>query len=73
MSAGGGTTSRPWQPQRDRQQAHRPASKLPAGALVFFRLDVVPKGDVSPCYAPDEQATRGGPPCDPAMMGCLVL
>jgi hypothetical protein len=29
MSEGGGKTYRPWEPQRYRQQAHSPASKLP--------------------------------------------
>ena len=73
MSAGGGKTSRPWKPQCYRQQAHSPASKLPAGALVFVLLDVVPKGDLSQFYAPYERETRGGPPFDPAMMVCLLL
>jgi transposase len=73
MSAGGGKTYRPWQPQRYRQQAHSPASKLPEGDLVFFLLDVVPKVDLSQFYAPYEQEMRGGPPFDPAMMVCLLL
>jgi hypothetical protein len=73
MSAGGEKTYRPWQPQRYRQQAHSPASKLPEGDLVFCLLDVVPKVDLSQFYAPYEQATRGGPPFDPAMMVCLLL
>jgi len=73
MSEGGSKTYRPWEPQRYRQQAHSPASKLPEGALVFFLLDVVPKLDVRRFYAPDEKETRGGPPFDPAMMVCLVL
>jgi transposase len=73
MSAGGDKTYRPWQPQRYRQQAHSPASKLPEGDRVFFLLEVVPKGDVSQFYAPYEQETRGGPPFDPAMMVCLLL
>jgi transposase len=73
MSAGGGKTYRPWEPQRYRQQAHSPASKLPEGDLVFFLLDVVPQVDLSPFYAPYEQETRGGPPFDPAMMVCLLL
>ena len=73
MSAGGDKTYRPWQPQRSRQQAHSPASQLPEGDLVFFLLDVVPKVDVSQCYAPYEQETRGGPPFAPAMMVCLLL
>jgi transposase len=73
MSVGGGKTYRHWEPQRYRQQAHSPASKLPEGDLVFFLLDVVPKLDLSQCYAPYEQETRGGPPFDPAMMVCLLL
>jgi len=73
MSAGGGKTSRAWEPQRYRQQAHSPASKLPEGDLVFFLLDVVPQLDLSRFYAPYEQETRGGPPFDPALMMCLVL
>jgi transposase len=73
MSAGGGKTYRAWEPQRYRQQAHSPASKLPEGDLVFFLLDVVPKLDLSRFYAPYEQETRGGPPFDPAMLVCLLL
>jgi len=52
MSEDGGKTYRPWEPQRYRQQAHSPASKLPEGDLVFFLLDVVPKLDLSRLYAP---------------------
>ena len=73
MSAGGGKTYRAWEPQRYRQQAHSPASKLPEGDLVFFLLDVVPQLDLSRFYTPYEQETRGGPPFDPAMMVCLWL
>lgn len=73
MSAGSGKTYRPWDPQRYRQQAYSPASKLPEGDLVFFLLDVVPKLDLSPFYAPYERETRGGPPFDPAMLVCLLL
>src|SRR3989475_163830 len=73
MSEGGSKTYRPWEPQRYRQQAHSPASKLPEGDLVFFLLDVVPKLDLRRFYAPYEQETRGGPPFDPAMMVCLLL
>jgi len=73
MSEDGGKTYRPWEPQRSRQQAHSPASKLPEGDLVFFLLDVVPKLDVRRLYAPYEKETRGGPPFDPAMMVCLLL
>src|SRR5262249_5870842 len=73
MSAGGGKTSRAWAPQRYRQQAHSPASKLPEGDLVFFLLDVVPKVDVTRFSTPYEQETRGGPPLNPAMMVCLLL
>ncbi len=73
MSEGGRKTSRPWEPQRYRQQAHSPASKLPEGDRVFFLLAVVPKLAVRRFYAPYEQETRGGPPFDPAMMVCLLL
>ena len=73
MSEGGGKTYRPWEPQRYRQQAHSPTSKLPEGDLVFFLLDVVPKLDLSRLYARYEKETRGGPPFDPAMMVCLLL
>ena len=69
----GGKTYRPWEPQHYRQQAHSPSSKLPAGDLVFFLLDGVPKLDLSRFYAPYEQETRGAPPFDPAMMLCLLL
>src|SRR3954464_14763095 len=69
----GGKTYRPWKPERYRQQAHSPVSKLPEGDLVFFLLDVVPKLDLSQFYAPYEQEMRGGPPFDPAMMTCLLL
>ena len=72
MSAGS-KTYRPWQPQRYRQQAHSPVSKLPEGDLVFFLLDVVPKVDLSQFYAFYEQETRGGPPFDPAMLVGLLL
>jgi hypothetical protein len=72
MSAGG-QTSRPWQPQRYRQQAQSPVSTLPEGALVFCLRAGVPKWDVSPFSALYEQAMRGGPPFDPALMVCLLL
>src|SRR5262245_3876856 len=73
MSEDGRKTYRPWNPQHYRQQAHSPVSKLPEGDLVFFLLDVVPKLDLSPFYAPYEHETRGAPPFDPAMMVCLLL
>jgi transposase len=73
MSEHRGKTSRPWEPQRYRQQAHSPATKLPEGALGFFLLAVVPQWDVRRFYAPYAKATRGGPPFDPAMMVGLVL
>src|SRR5437867_9342367 len=73
MSAGGGKTYRPWNPQHYRQQAHSPEAKLPEGDLVFFLLDTVPRLDLSRFYAPYETETRGAPPFDPAMMVCLLL
>ena len=41
-----GPTSRPWEPQRDRQEAQSPAAKRPEGDLVFFRRETVPRVDV---------------------------
>ncbi len=73
MSEHGGKTYRPWEPQRYRQQAHSPATKLPEGDLVFFLLDVVPQLELRRFYARYEKETRGGPPFDPAMMVCLLL
>ena len=69
----GGKTYRPWEPERYQQQAHSPASKLPEGDLVFFLLAILSKWDVRRLYAPYEQESRGAPPFDPAMMGCLLL
>jgi transposase len=73
MSKQHGKTYRPWEPQRYRQEAQSPEAKLPEGDVVFFLLDSVPQLARRPFYAPDETATRGAPPCDPAMMGCLWL
>ena len=52
MSEPSGKTYRPWEPERYRQDAQSPAAKLPAGDLVFFLLEVVPKLDLSRFYAP---------------------
>jgi transposase len=41
--------------------------------LVFFLLDTAPRLDLQRFYAPYEEETRGAPPCDPAMMVCLLL
>src|SRR2546429_2624496 len=73
MSEQHGKTSRPWDPERYRHEAQSPAAKLPEGDLVFFLLDTVPQLDLRRFYAPYETETRGAPPCDPAMMVCLVL
>jgi len=73
MSEAGGKTSRPWDPQHYRQEAHSPEAKLPEGDLVFFLLDTVPQLELSRFYAPYEHETRGAPPYDPAMMVCLLL
>jgi transposase len=73
MSAGGGKTYRPWEPERYRQDAHSPAAKLPEGDVVFFLLDTVPQLELRRFYAPYEHETRGAPPYDPAMMVCLLL
>ena len=71
MSQHEGKTYRPWEPQRSQHEAHSPAAKLPEGAVVFFLLDTVPRLDVRRFYAPYARDTRGAPPCDPAMLGCL--
>jgi transposase len=73
MSNRGGKTSRPWEPQRYRQEAHSPAAKLPEGDVVFFLIDTVSRLDLRRFYAPYEDETRGAPPFDPAMMVCLLL
>src|SRR2546422_354471 len=73
MSKHDGKPYRPWEPQRYQQEAHSPAAKLPAGDLVFFLLDTVPRLDLSRFYAPYETEPRGAPPFDPAMMVCLLL
>ena len=66
-------TSRPWEPQRYRQEAQSPDAKLPEGAGVFCLLALVPQLDLQRFYAPYEDETRGAPPFDPAMMVCLLL
>jgi transposase len=73
MSESSRKTYRPWEPQRYRQEAHSPETKLPEGDLVFFLLDTVSKLDLSRFYALYEDETRGAPPFDPAMMVCLLL
>jgi hypothetical protein len=52
MSAPGGKTSRPWEPQYSRQELHSPEGTRPEGDLVFFLLDSVPQLDVGRFYAP---------------------
>ena len=66
-------TYRPWEPQRYRQEAHSPDTKLPEGDIVFFLLDTVSQLDLRRFYASYEDETRGAPPFDPAMMVCLLL
>jgi hypothetical protein len=73
MSEQHGKTSRPWAPERYRHEAQSPAAKRPAGDVVFFVLDTVRRLDFHRFYAPDAQETRGAPPCDPAMLVCLLL
>jgi len=43
MREGSGTTSRPWEPERSRQDAPSPAATLPEGAGGCFLLDSVPQ------------------------------
>ena len=73
MSESSRKTYRPWEPQRYRQEAHSPETKLPEGDVVFFLLDTVSKLALSRVYALYEDETRGAPPFDPAMMVCLLL
>jgi len=73
MSESQRKTYRPWEPQRYRQEAQSPDAKLPEGDVVFFLLALVPRLDLRRFYAPYEDATRGAPPFDPAMMVCLWL
>src|SRR5258708_15798190 len=73
MSEQHGKTYRPWDPERYRHEAQSPAVKLPEGDLVFFLLETVPQLDVRRFYAPYETETRGAPPCEPALMVCLLL
>jgi len=46
---------------------------LPEGDLVCFLLESVPPLDVRRFSAPYARATCGAPPCDPALMVCLLL
>jgi len=48
----GGTTSRPWEPQRSRQEVQSPAATLPEGAVVFCLRATVSQWDVRRFYAP---------------------
>src|SRR5919108_5951737 len=73
MSDARGKPYRPWEPEHSRQEAHSPKATWPQDDLGFFLLDPVPSLDVSRFYAPYEAATRGAPPVDPKMMGCLLL
>jgi transposase len=73
MSESSRKTYRPWEPQRYRQEAHRPEPKLPEGDVVFFLWDTVSKLDLSRFSARYEEETRGAPPFAPAMMVCLLL
>jgi hypothetical protein len=72
MRERGEKTYRAWEPERDRQDAHSPAAKLPEGDGVFFLLDTVPQLERSRFSAPYEHDPRGAPPSDPAMMVGLL-
>lgn len=73
MSDARGKPSRPWNPEPYRHEAQSPEAKLPQDDLVFFLLDTVAHLDLRRFYAVDEAETRGAPPFDPKMMGCLLL
>jgi hypothetical protein len=70
MSAPSRQTSRPWEPQRSRQEAQRPETTWPAGDWVFCLWETMSQREVRRCEAPYEAETRGAPPFAPAMMGC---
>jgi hypothetical protein len=46
MSESWRKTSRPWAPQRYRQEAHSPDAQLPEGDIVFFLLETVSQLDL---------------------------
>ena len=62
MSDQHGKTSRPWEPQRYRREAHSPDAKLPESDVAFFLLETVPRLDLRRFSAPYEDETRGAPP-----------
>src|SRR5439155_15742712 len=63
-------TSRPGEPERSHQEVHSPAATLPEGDVGFCGLDTVPQVALRRFDAPEEDATRGAPPCAPALLGC---
>src|SRR5437899_271765 len=73
MRAPQGKTSGSWDPERARYAAQSSAAQRPEGALGVCLLDTVPPLDVRRFDALYETATRGAPPFDPAMRGCLWL
>ena len=52
MREHGEKPSRPWEPERSRQDAQSPAAKLPEGDVVCFLLDSVPQVERSRFSAP---------------------
>jgi len=73
MRERGEKTSRPWEPERYRQDAQSPTAQRPEGDVVFCLLDTGPQLELRCFSAPYEYETRGAPPSDPAMMVCLLL
>ena len=61
MSAPWRNTSRPWDPQRYRQEAHSPDTPLPEGDIVFCLLETVSPRDWRRFSASYEDETRGAP------------
>jgi len=49
MREHGEKPSRPWEPERSRQDAQSPTAKLPEGDGVCFLLDPVPQWEFSRC------------------------
>jgi transposase len=64
---------RPFTPEVYRAASYSPNHCLGEDDLVFFLLDVIDHIDLTAFYAPYQKELRGAPPCDPAMMVCLLL
>jgi transposase len=64
---------RPFNPEENRRASYSPDQALGEDDLVFFLLDVLDHIDLSAFYVRYQDELRGAPPCEPAMMVCLLL